>query len=147
MQLRTSVQTGNEVVLYRIAAESALIRQLVLEYLTLANELVEQPSFYRTILDNCTTVVWKLVDRLVPGLPLDYRVVLSGYLPLYLHDRQVLSAQHSLEDLTRLGRLSSEIEHDGTGPGFSEATRAGIPPLAGKTRQAVPRTIRQGGQW
>ena len=127
VRLRTSVQTGNRVVLYRVAGRAEMMRELFVEYLELANGLAEQPRFYRTILDNCTTVVWKLADRLVPGLPIDYRVVLSGYLPAYLHERGALGTRYSLEDLTAMGLLPSDIAFDGTGPGFSAAIRAGLP--------------------
>jgi hypothetical protein len=63
VRLRTSVQTGNRVVLYRVAGRPEMMRELFVGYLDLANELAAQPRFYRTILDNCTTVVWKLADR------------------------------------------------------------------------------------
>ena len=128
VRLRTSVQTGNRVVLYRITGKPEMMRGLFLEYLDLANELAERPRFYRTILDNCTTVVWKLADRLVPGLPIDYRVVLSGYLPEYLYDRGSLGTRNSLEDLTAMGLLPSRIIYDGSGPGFSAAIRSGLEP-------------------
>lgn len=127
VRLRTSVQSGNRVVLYRVAGRPEVMRGLFVEYLDLANELAERPRFYRTILDNCTTVVWKLADRLVPGLPIDYRVVLSGYLPEYLHDRGSLGTRYSLDELTAMGLLPSDIAYDGTGPGFSAAIRAGLP--------------------
>lgn len=128
VQLRTSVQTGNRVVLYRVQGDPAILRALFLEYLGLANSLAERPRFYRTILDNCTTVVWKLVDSLVPGLPIDYRVVLSGYLPEFLHDRGVLDMRYSVAQLTEMGLLPASVEYDGTGAGFSAAIRAGLPP-------------------
>jgi hypothetical protein len=128
VQLRTSVQTGNRVVLYRVSAKPEVLRGLFLEYLDLANELAERPRFYRTILDNCTTVVWKLADRLVPGLPIDYRVILSGYLPEYLYDHGSLDAGYSLEELTAMGLLPAQIVYDRTGPGFSAAIRAGLGP-------------------
>lgn len=51
------------------------------QILTGADELAERPRSCRTILDTCRAVVWKLADRLVPGLPNDHRVVLSGHLP------------------------------------------------------------------
>jgi hypothetical protein len=126
--LRTSVQTGNRVVLYRIIGKPEMMREFFLEYLDLANELAERPRFYRTILDNCTTVVWKLADRLVPGLPIDYRVILSGYLPEYLYERGALGIHNSLEDLTAQGLLPSHIAYDGTGPSFSAAIRADLQP-------------------
>jgi hypothetical protein len=126
--LRTSVQTGNRVVLYRINDNPQMMRELFVEYLDLANELAERPRFYRTILDNCTTVVWKLADRLVPGLPIDYRVIVSGYLPEYLYDRGALGTRHTLQELTSMGLLPSQIAYDGTGPGFSTAIRAPLQP-------------------
>jgi hypothetical protein len=129
VRLRTSVQTGNRVVLYRVTGLPEMMRELFVEYLDLANELAERPRFYRTILDNCTTVVWKLADRLVPGLPIDYRVVLSGYLPEYLHERGTLGTRYSLEELTAMGLLPSDIAYDGTSAGFSAAIRAGLPEL------------------
>jgi hypothetical protein len=115
------------VVLYRLTGKPEVMWGLFLEYLDLANELAERPRFYRTILDNCTTVIWKLADRLLPGLPIDYRVVLSGYLPEYLHERGALGTRYSLEDLAAMGLLPSQITYDGTGAGFSAAIRAGIP--------------------
>jgi hypothetical protein len=125
--LRTSVQTGNRVVLYRLTGKPEMMRGLFLEYLDLADELAERPRFYRTILDNCTTVIWKLADRLVPGLPIDYRVVLSGYLPEYLYERGSLGTRYPLEDLTTMGLLPAAISYDGTGRGYSAAIRTGIP--------------------
>ena len=127
VRLRTSVQTGNRVVLHRLLGDPEVMRGLFVEYLDLANELAERPRFYRTMLDNCTTVVWKLVDRLVPGLPIDYRVVLSGYLPEYLYERGALGTGYSLKDLTSMGLLPSDIAYDGTGPGFSAAIRSTLP--------------------
>ncbi|WP_431299252.1 DUF4105 domain-containing protein [Tabrizicola sp. BL-A-41-H6] len=124
VQLRTSVQTGNRVVLYRLHGDPAVMRGLFLEYLALANSLAEHPRFYRTILDNCTTVIWKLADRLVPGLPIDYRVVLSGYLPEFLYDHGLLDQRFPLEKLTEMGLLPASISYDGSGRGFSSAIRA-----------------------
>jgi hypothetical protein len=129
LRLRTSVQQGNRVHLYRLRVDRTVMRELFLEYVAAANALAERPRFYRTILDNCTTIVWKLADRITPGLPLDWRVVLSGYLPGYLWDRGSIDTRFPLDELTRLGRLPADIVYDGSGPGFSAAIRAGIPPL------------------
>jgi hypothetical protein len=126
VQLRTSLQTGNRVVLHRVTGRPEMMRELLVEYLDLANELAERPRVYRTILDHCTAVVWKLADHLVPGLPIDPRVVLSGYLPESLHDRGTLGARHPLEEPTVRDLLPSDIACDGTGPGFSAAIRAGL---------------------
>ncbi len=129
LRLRTSVQQGNRVHLYRLRLDRRVMRELFLEYVAAANALAERPRFYRTILDNCTTIVWKLADRVTPGMPLDWRVVLSGYLPGYLRDHGSIDRRYPLDELTRLGLLPAQVEYDGTGPGFSAAIRAGVPPL------------------
>jgi hypothetical protein len=129
VRLRTSVQRGNRVHLYRLRLDRTVMRELFLEYVAAANALAERPRFYRTILDNCTTIVWKLADRVTPGLPIDWRVVLSGHLPGYLWDRGAIDTRFPLDELTRMGLLPAEIVYDGSGPGFSAAIRAGIPPL------------------
>jgi hypothetical protein len=72
-------------------------------------------------------VVWRLADQVTPGLPIDYRVVLSGYLPGFLYDRGVLDMRYSLEDLTAMGLLPAAIAYDGTGRDFSAAIRSGLP--------------------
>lgn len=128
VRLRTSVQTGNTVVLYRYSGDRAMIADLFREYLNLANELSEQPRFYRTILDNCTTVVWRLADRLIPGLPIDHRVILSGYLPSFLHDHGALDTRYPLEQLTAMGLQPAVVEYDGTSRGFSAAIRSRLAP-------------------
>jgi hypothetical protein len=129
VRLRTSMQEGNRVHLYRLRMPPETVRELFLEYVALANDIAERPRFYRTILENCTTVVWRLVDRLAPGLPIDYRVVLSGYLPGYLHDLGALDPRFSLAELERIDLLPADVPEDVTGAAYSAALRAGIPPL------------------
>jgi hypothetical protein len=129
IRLRTDVQAGNVVHLYRVAMPQAAMRALFLDYVKLGNELAARPRFYRTILDNCTTVVWKLVDRIAPGLPLDYRVLLSGLLPGYLYDLGALDMRYPLAELEAFSVLPGGLPGDLDGPGYSAALRAGVPSL------------------
>jgi hypothetical protein len=129
VRLRTSVQKGNIVHLYRLALPEHMLRSLLVEYVNLANDLAERPRFYRTVLANCTTMIWKLVDRFDPGLKLDYRILLTGYLPEYLYDRQALDMKFSLEQLEAMSVLPSDVPDLQDGVAYSAALRAGIPPL------------------
>jgi hypothetical protein len=129
IRLRTDVQAGNTVQLFRVALPQPAMRELFLDYVELGNELAAQPRFYRTILDNCTTVVWKLVDRIAPGLPLDYRVLLSGLLPGYMYDLGALDMRYPLAELEAISVLPGGLADDLDGPGYSAALRAGVPPL------------------
>lgn len=129
VRLRTSVQEGNIVHLYRLAMRENTMRGLFVEYVNLANDLAQRPRFYRTILANCTTMIWKLVDRLDPGLKLDYRILLTGYLPEYLYDQQALDMKFSLEELEAMSLLPTDLPDMQDGAAYSAALRAGIPPL------------------
>lgn len=129
IRLRTSVQEGNRVHLYHIRMPPELMRGLFLEYVDFANQLAEEPRFYRTIVANCTTIVWGLVRRLDSGLPLDYRLLLSGHLPGLLYDRGTLDMRFTLPELESIGLLPSDVPGTLDGPAYSAALRADVPKL------------------
>ena len=57
--------------------------------------LVETPQFYHTVFANCTTIVFDMVRAIVPGLPIDWRLLASGYLPQYVDSvKALLDATH-----------------------------------------------------
>lgn len=127
--LRTSAQTGNTVHIYRLAMPPEIARGLFREYVALANDLVETPRFYGTVRANCTTIVWGLVRRLDPGLPLDWRVLLPGYLPEYLYERRALDMHYTLPELQAMTRLPADVPTSLDSRAYSAALRAGIPPF------------------
>lgn len=55
-----------------------LLRSAFLGYLQEAEGIRRKPRFYNTLTRNCTTTVFDLARQLVPGLPMDYRLLLSG---------------------------------------------------------------------
>lgn len=128
-RLRTSVQESNRVHLYHVRMPRDRIHGLFREYVDFANQLTEEPRFYRTILANCTTIVWGLVGRLDPGIPLDYRLLFPGYLPGLLYERGSLDMRFTLPELESIGLLPSDVPGILEGPAYSAALRSGIPPL------------------
>ena len=44
------------------------------------------PRFYNTLTANCTNLVFDMVRAIHPGVPIDARVLLAGYLPNYAYD-------------------------------------------------------------
>jgi hypothetical protein len=56
------------------------------------------PRFYNTATSNCTTLVFDLVRVVHPGLPLDYRVVLAGYLADYAYTAGALDTEMPSRD-------------------------------------------------
>ena len=61
------------------------MRSLFLAYIDQANGLVHAPRFYNTVTANCTTLVYHMMKRIVSCLPLNYSLLLTGYLPEYVY--------------------------------------------------------------
>ncbi len=86
--LRTTYrEPAEDVYLYRVRAPRGNIRRLFLEYLAKINRLREQPEFYNTATTNCTTNIVTHVRALREEVPLDWRMLLSGYFPGLVYER------------------------------------------------------------
>ena len=129
--LRTHARR-EDVRLYRLSAGAAQARGLFLAYVDDINALAAKPRWYNTLTTNCTTVVYHLVSSVAPGwkfsLPLDPRVLLSGYLPGYLQQIGAIRQDIPLEELVRTARIG---DHARTlsldDPQFSAKIREGVP--------------------
>ncbi len=95
VRLRSNVR-GEDVRLYRLRASPEAARALLLQYVAEANELKEKPAFYNSITTNCTTAVAKLIWAAGGTLPLDWRLIVNGYLPGYLYDRRAVVTSNFL---------------------------------------------------
>jgi Domain of unknown function (DUF4105) len=128
IRVRTNVR-GEDDYLYRIRMPVDDIRSLFLAYVSQANDVARKPRFYNTITANCTTIIYHMAKRIVGHLPLDYRVLLSGYLPGYVYKVGGLDTRYPLEELRTLGRITERAKESDRRPTFSADIRAGIPPL------------------
>jgi hypothetical protein len=130
VRTRSNVR-GEEVYLYRVAMPPGNLRSLFEAYLREAEQLQREPRFYNTLFSNCTTIVYDMVKRIVPGLPWDRRLLLSGYLPDYIYDLGALSTDVDFAELKRRGHINERaLASDVAGqasPGFSSAIRRGLP--------------------
>lgn len=124
--LRTNVRK-EDVYLYRIRMPAAAMRSLFLAYVEEANGLAREPRFYNTVTANCTTIVYKMMNRIVPGLPLDYRLLFSGYLPDYIAEVGGFTPGVPLDELKKRGAISLRGQEAGNSNDFSRLIRKGIP--------------------
>lgn len=129
--LRTQAR-GEDTRLFRLNASPSQARDLLLAYAGDINRLAQQPRWYNTLTTNCTTVVYHLVGQVAPGwrfsLPLDPRVLLSGYLTGYLRDIGAVRQDLPLDELIKLGRIGDKARGLAPdSPDFSRAIRAGVP--------------------
>ena len=98
LRLRTQAR-GEQVYMYRVNMAPKDMQALFMAYAHQAELLAHAPSFYHTLTANCTTIVWQLARRIGQQLPLDWRLLASGYLPEYLRD---IHGLHSLQPLSVL---------------------------------------------
>jgi hypothetical protein len=126
IRLRTNVR-GEDDYLYRLQLPKTAIRSLFLAYVGEANSLIDTPRFYNTISVNCTTLVYQMMKRIVGHLPLDYRLLFSGYLPEYVHSVGGLDSRYTLAELRRRGHITERALQSDRSDSFSADIRRGLP--------------------
>jgi hypothetical protein len=122
--VRTNVR-GEDVRIYRLRVTPAEARALLLEYVTEANDLARTPRFYNSLTTNCTTQIFRMVRVLRPGVPLDYRMLLAGYVPDYIYDRGRMNGSMSFEALRDRSHIRGKASS--SDPDFSRRIRDGVP--------------------
>ena len=100
------------------------MRALFLSYVEAANRLAERPAFYNTITSNCTTLVYRMARQLNPGLPMDIRLLLTGYLQGYLRDNGAIDASQPAAVQRAAARITDKARRTGPADDFSRAIRA-----------------------
>lgn len=126
IRTRTNAR-GEDVYLYRLQLRPDQLRKVFLGYLERAAQLRESPRFYNTLTSNCTTIVFELARRLSPSLPLDYRLLLSGYFADYVFDHGVLTPGYSFAQLRQAGRITQRALLSGVQDDYSKRIRQGVP--------------------
>ena len=122
VKLRTNYRQ-EQVSLYPIKLDAEQRRKLFMSYLALAQRLEKRPEFYNTLTANCTTVVYQLAQVLKPDLPIDWRIVMSGYLPDYIDSLGVLGGEGPLESRRRAALITMRAQAAPAGADFSEVIR------------------------
>jgi hypothetical protein len=118
---------GEDVYIYRMAIPPEQLKTLFLAYIDHAKSLEKTPEFYNTLTSNCTTVVFDIAKRIVPDLPLDYRLLLSGYFAEYAHEQDGLVEGFGYAELQEKGYIVPRAKSMQPGENFSEVIRRGVP--------------------
>ncbi|NYT35963.1 DUF4105 domain-containing protein [Allopusillimonas soli] len=126
LRARTNVR-GEDCYLYRVHMPREAAGALFLAYVNSANRLLAQPRFYNTLTANCITIVFRMAQQIVPGLPMDYRLLLSGYLDGYLYDLGALQGANSLPEYRRRGRYTDRARAARDAVSYSASIRRGVP--------------------
>lgn len=124
LKVRTNVR-GEDDYIYRVRMPVEAMRSLFMAYLDEARKLRERPQWYNTALANCTTIVYAMAKHIDSSLPLDYRLLVSGYLPEYLYDQKRLAPGVDFPTLHERARFTERARNATTD--FSAAIRVGVP--------------------
>ena len=119
---------GENVFLYRLKTPPENARRLLLDYVKSMNALVERPEWYNALTDNCTTTIRQHVRHITPGtVPLDWRLLMNGYLDELLYERGVLDTSLPFAQLQEISTIDARSKAAGDRPDFSAKIREGLP--------------------
>ena len=119
---------GEDVQLYRLRTPPEAARKLLLEYVDDANALSTTPEFYNSITTNCTTTIVKMMRAVGGELPLDWRLIVNGYLPEYAYEKGALDTRLPLPDLKALSHIDRRALAAGlSSPDYSRLIRVDVP--------------------
>lgn len=94
------------VYVYPVRATEEQVRALFVAMLNRANQLAEQPEFYNTLTNTCTTnIVGHLEDLTGQGLPPSLRILLPGYSDSLAFDLGLVDFDGTLEEAQRRFRI------------------------------------------
>jgi len=117
-----------DVYIYPMAGSREDAQKLFLAYIKKINTLHEHPEFYNTLTTNCTTNIWMNADPSIERLPVSWKILVSGYVPEYLHENERLRSEgFSFEALREHVHVNKRALNAGIGENFSHAIRT-MPP-------------------
>jgi Domain of unknown function (DUF4105) len=118
---------GEDVRLYRVYATEEMRRKILVRYVAQMNKLALRPRFYNTVFANCTIEIAQLVRAAGHRFPLDWRLLISGYVAEFLYDLKLLDTSRRFVDLKALANITEKSKAaDGDGA-YSRRIREGIP--------------------
>ena len=129
IRLRTNYRKDppEDVYLFRTNTPRENVRRLFLSYFQKINELREQPSFYNTLTTNCTTNVLMHTKANPGNHAYSWKILLSGYAPLYAYERGRLDTSLPFEELKRRSHINAAAHAADQAADFSQRIRMDVP--------------------
>jgi hypothetical protein len=126
VRVRSNIRR-EDVQLYRLRTGPQAARSLLLEYVDDANRLSKAPQFYNSIETNCTTTIFKMIRAIGDPIPIDWRLIVNGYLPDYAYEHGALDTKLPLSELRALAHIDRRAAAADLSPDFSRLIRVGVP--------------------
>ena len=129
IRLRTNYRKNppEDVYLYRAIGPPENARRLFQDYFREINALREHPEFYNSLTTNCTSNVL-MHTKVNPGdHSYSWKILLSGYAPLYAYEHGRLDTSLPFAELRRRSHVNAAAQAADQAPDFSQRIRAGLP--------------------
>ena len=128
IRVRTDYRNPREdIYLYRIKIDREKARKFFVEYITQINHMKQKPVWYNTLTTNCTTNIVMHTRAFSDNIKYNWRILLSGYAPLYAYEMGFLNTGIPFETLKSLSYINHRAHAIGNDPDFSRKIREGLP--------------------
>ena len=132
IRVRTDYRNPREdVYLYRTNVTPQRAQKLFIEYARQINMMREKPVWYNTLTTNCTTNIVMHIKTFSDRIRYNWKVLLSGYMPLYAYELGALDTRLPFKDLRERSYINHKAHRIGNDPEFSRKIREGLP-LSGR---------------
>lgn len=102
---RSNVRGDELVYLYPLNISKQYTQEMLLSYLAQGKSLQTTAQWYNSLTSNCTTMIYKMA-RSITSVPLDYRMIASGLLPSYLHEKGLIDTRHSVATWQKMALIN-----------------------------------------
>ncbi len=110
----------DDVYLYPVRTTRERMRTALEDVLRRANALREEPEFYNTVFNNCTTNLADHVNRIVPGrVPHGYQMLLPGYSDRLAYDLGLVDSELPFEQARERYHINARALKHADDPEFS----------------------------
>jgi hypothetical protein len=128
IRVRTDFRNPTEdVYIYRTRMPPGTARNFFMEYVNEINSLKQHAQWYNTLTSNCTVDIVRLIRDYGGQATYNWKVLLSGYAPLYAYEQGALDTSIPFEELRKLSYVNPRARALGDDPEFSRKLREGLP--------------------
>ncbi len=131
VRLRTNFR-GEQVYLYRLAADLPTARLVLLDYLKEVNRLKERPEWYNALTSNCTTNIRGHTKPYAKNARFDWRILLNGRVDELAYERKTLDQSLPFRELKEQSLINDRAKAADI-ESFSARIREGLPGCAGNS--------------
>ena len=118
---------GEDVYLYRLRTPIPVARAILVDYLRVMNGLVDEPTWYNALTTNCTTTIRQHARHVAPKNPINWKILVNGYIDELGYDRGTIDNSLPFEELRRRSEITKKAQSAGNAPSFSSQIRVDLP--------------------